>query len=1037
VQTSPPAVATVDGCKVSLSFLSFLDFLIHDLFEIYYKYFLSLPTSVCVISMLHNSSSGGPSVDGLAREVTNCCCTVELQWKIGDDIRQYIEACLNSVLGSSHRIRFFCKGKTAADIRLEIGRCADKLHGMQVTVGDNDEVVVFETEQTDELVASAVVVRVKSLALGLLATTRSPQLGIDSHPGNTLVADWISRLGMLRLEQITPIPLNDFKTRLQCTWTQQRMKTCLQDMPSENGFIEYSKLLDNLREVRKDSVENYLTNSFTMCLNSASELNPTAEICFGVDDDTLAFVGLPAVDSVCRLFVKIVSEWACRIFPPIRPEDIELEQIIVEATSPQAWDGCVKMFMSEAEATCALRCLLGYACVSPLDSGHSFRKFIVFADRDMVRQVTALLSGEPDGTEHQESTIPAVFRQRLESFASKCKDSLEWIQRTWTQVYVDEAILSIPPRSCYKLRVRIRTDLCGTIMDPESSNIHVHCYDPVRGSTFELQPWQIWLRAKDVNHGLRGSMRSKLLSNSFVRVLCAYSDEDRSQIRGTLCRYAQDQVQWDHDVTSTESPSKLFNMFKYIPYLMLITTYKSKELCFRFAKSIWTAERGMPSCLLLYEMEETVFESVDDGLKIRSEFTTVEDVVLLSSVDSFPETMSSIGTHFTHVPDCLPANPEGARAWYLGQSRRLGMELVQHNWIVDTENTRAVIRMVRATAFNSVTTLRILKKWAGSGATSMLGRLAWRLQEDLGFKSLFFDKPPEDLNEFWKGFGPGVDYAVLVDDNISLTPDMIERAPKRVRIVIIQIVLSGTRHNLEISPILSDRELTFIIPQFSLFVPEAQPALSLLLQHVQKTTSKEDRHIYAVMHVVVTGKFEPAARFLLRNILNLNSGKMRPMSILLAVMSAYGSGNGIPIDSVPSHGDFLTLKDITVSKGDQVKFLHPFMASIYLQQAVLEGGRADMDISTGEKLWAICESAFETLNLSKAKAGELIKVLFIKRFRRFSPLAHRIYLDGGIGALKRVLSSDIVKLFINGVQAIVDDEDRPEYPHGSEDWVIC
>lgn len=396
-----------------------------------------------------------------------------------------------------------------------------------------------------------------------------------------------------------------------------------------------------------------------------------------------------------------------------------------------------------------------------------------------------------------------------------------------------------------------------------------------------------------------------------------------------------------------------------------------------------------------------------DELSVDPTFVDVVDVVLLSPC--CPRRPRICHPMFVTVPPICQTDNAAAADWYLGKLEKLPMELVQHDRIIDTDNTRAVLKRITAWhGSNSGSMLfRIMKRYDGSGATSLLGRVAWQL-EGMGFHTFFLTESVTEVNvdQFWNAFTGDGCHAVLVDDKVSLPSKYIEQR-RNVRVVVIQIVKSG-KFEMELDPFLSMNDLERIVPKLIEIIPPAALALTLLLHHCRAhSNSKDDRHIYVVMHCAATGKFKPARTFLFSILASLK-GFDRDVSVFLAVLSAFCGGKGVGINSLPTHWARGEVDLITTLTADgSIRFMHPFLALLFLR--CVSGDDHKLNITS---IWNSCSAVWASLVLAEKQSKDLFSCLFTKRKKSFSPFVYKIYTAGGINLMQTIVTAEPVSRFL-------------------------
>jgi hypothetical protein len=961
-----------------------------------------------------------------------------------------IEACLNQTTSPSIRLKFVCNGSgiTIDSVRQKIGHFTSQLFGSKITAGASNEDISFPSQEEDvqDANGATVHVRVKSLPLGKIVTTRSPAHRVDSHPGHCEVSDWIDNMGKLSFESIKPVDIEEFRASLRSSWRQEvyedRQQTAR--LPSEHRFVEY-KMFASLNRINGECITEDLRTSFTACLNSQDTALSVCQIWFGVHDHLRIAVGLPSTPDLKTKFVDTVAAWAVDLFPPLSSQHVEIAELDVVGTCPTDWTACTWMEMNEKEARCCMLCLLGR--VSVRVSPRSAKVFEVFADKDMVDMVGPLLKefyelngNMPYDDTHERIKLSLDFAATLWNTKSGdsealVPDSLEWTTRDWDIVEAS-AVNDLQYELLRRKMVRVSVSQQGAIHSwhNQKSDIKVHSMDASE-APYELQTWQIWLRAKGHQYGPRSSLYHSLLSNTFERILVVGNDE-RQLAEWCLRAYVGSAVQLD-SVVAAKPDESLVNRLRHVMNVVLITTVRSMKLCDDFAESLHSKGRPLPSCLLLCPVDSNI--SIVDSFRSGSKFYSIQDVIIMSPscLQSGP---NGAVDHFITAHDLMPPPSdivETAKKWYLGSipTGKFPEELAQHDWIVDTQNVRTCVQLVNSAEPNRVTHLRICKFYDGSGATSLLGRVSWLLKQYNGFICKFPSISTPKNASFWDPLSAGYKYAVFIDDNVEIdVPEIISAAPPNLHVVIVQIVKTRSGCNMEIDPFLSVHDLGMIVRKLTTLIPTAEQALSILHTHVQANSGRQDRHIYVVMHVAATGKFEPAERFLLRVYQELTEDK-RCLAVLLALLSSFAAGTGIALNTLP--GEMVELGDITVVTADRIKFLHPWIGRVFLHLVTSELHRnclsnvsssnsshastASSAPKTGsldlKAIWMeCCCKAIDCLRLD-AKCGlELIISIFVRRrWSNFSPFVYNIYQQGGVNLLQEILrSKQVIRYFDEG-----------------------
>lgn len=217
---------------------------------------------------------------------------------------------------------------------------------------------------------------------------------------------------------------------------------------------------------------------------------------------------------------------------------------------------------------------------------------------------------------------------------------------------------------------------------------------------------------------------------------------------------------------------------------------------------------------------------------------------------------------------------------------------------------------------------------------------------------------------------------------------------------------------LEIDPFLQLSELNAIVRKLGTIFPDANKALENLQRYVENnhTSGKQDdTHIYVVMHVAATGKFEPTRKFVDR-VLNclMSDERALKISVLLATLSCYSVTKSIPSDwfevnVVQTLNDLL----IAISTGNQWKFMHPFVAEIYLRMFCESRGLTCAS-NFFVYFWEVADGALVNYpKNTKEEREEFAKKLFNGRLAGtdFSPLVERIMKESQSDLLETVLDN--------------------------------
>jgi hypothetical protein len=929
-----------------------------------------------------------------------------------------LEGCLNGVKPEWLHITWAGKGASAAGLKKKLVCFETQLVGATVTFGSGDENVSFRQE-SEEIDKASVLVKVRPLPIGFVVTRRTPMTRADSYPVRTDAANWFEKLGQSAFSSLCCREAEEFKVGLEASWRCGAIDSTDDLFGCENRFVEY-KLLDDLTKIKGSIIGDYLYDSFTPCLNSSSQEVNAAHIWFGILDDPRVPIGLPTVWSYRAILIEVIASWAAQILPALHPNSLTVTEYAIIGTGLSDWKSYCSMRMKEDEARCALHCLLGKASVRENTDDPEY-KYEVFADSETVTLLWPHLKNIRSDVNYccSDSQVERCIKYCRSLFPKKSHhkpvppSSFDWIEREWTPGSGNTSLDPLPRRAAFQLTVKLRNDMSGIVCNSKEDKSDIRVVGFNENACFDLLPWQIWARSKGWHHGVLSPLRAPLISVANRKVLFMTAGEDLNTIQDILGGYLDFDIDIDCIVSSTLFNHEYISALKFSAKILFITTFAARNLCVEFARAIDGPGKAPVRCLVMSPLEKCSM-SFRNAFQFDPTRVSVDDMVLLVPCSRKRAYMRN-GVRC--IPPVVVADEALAQEYYLGKLKVVPMELAQHGWIADTTNILNCFRLVIAAPKSKLSVLRVLKRFDGSGATTLLAGVGWKLTQ-IQVSCVFFQRP-YNKEKFWQQFRTDAAHAILVDDAEYFPEELIDSVPMGLSVVIIQVVLTKPCQ-LVLDPFLSIDDLSLIIPKLQLYIPQSKDALSQLYNFVGRNkTAKEDRHIYVVMHVAATKKFEPVSKFLHRMYQEMKDDRTRQISVFLAVLSAFSGGKGIPMNMIPDTVQLDLLNDITTCREGTLRFLHPFVANLFLQ-LVLHESAASSSAATPpriERIWSLCELAIANLAVIQAPFTDMIRCLFMNRCSSFSPFVYRIIRVCGVTSLNNILISRSVKDIIFGGHA--------------------
>jgi len=337
-------------------------------------------------------------------------------------------------------------------------------------------------------------------------------------------------------------------------------------------------------------------------------------------------------------------------------------------------------------------------------------------------------------------------------------------------------------------------------------------------------------------------------------------------------------------------------------------------------------------------------------------------------------------------------------------------EVIQADFVVATDAINAYLRQIEDALLPSnpriMDIIKINKKFPGSGASSVLRKIGWELVKTDKASSILFEYDDEkhnavfNINMVNEVVGEACRLLqqqnaskplVILFDETATTPELASKfyeqlcanngSKSKVLIVYVNNIVNQSVANqgeivLEgfINPFLSINNACQVITKLELIIAESRTALSELAAHIsaaERSNEQENRHIYVIMHVACNGKFVPAKSWL-QSKLGLFIYDDLLIATILAVFSSFLPQNyrWLPKSSIQAKTTSSHLVDLIVHRQKLVSFLHPYIATLFLEICASRNIKSLID--TLDK--ALLEITFPAKELK-----EILKNLFFNR----------------------------------------------------------
>lgn len=656
---------------------------------------------------------------------------------------------------------------------------------------------------------------------------------------------------------------------------------------SENRFSE-SKLPEAIDTIDSLTVLSYLRGSITPMLNGLPA-NQTGCLWLGVEDESSAVVGIPKLDS--DSLVTALVKYAEVVTPPLQASQLTVERFAVDWDDEQYnWSDAQCLKISSDEGRWLMKLCLG-VCRIYVDEEEA-NGFYAEVPRVIVDGMKQYVREEAMSLEWLKEVLSKASQTDLGLISSRSSDWFEDADESWQLI----------DRYVIKVTFKADTDSLGAYyeheIDKPNWSGHALVFNESNGEPMCMTKHQVWLRLKGLSCGASQSGVFSVLHNqTWGKLILANGEPEIGSLTYCVHEYLnKTDVSFDQILSVPVQVSHFVDEASRRGYV-LVTSYGAWSLCKTLLDRL---------CEDDYEVKVLVFVNITDAadidvMKRLEACKHVVDVAILTTVGipaalreaavvPSPEVHVEWKNLFERVPGRTVSVEEFdvtpiTKSWINREVVSPTWEMVQMGYVIATSQCQRVLAQLRDCLLRvgSSQHFRIYQGHAGSGATAMMYRLAWDLQNESTTRVFSFivrnDFSAEALQLFLQSLErwQGLPETVFIDTDIQHTfrePIINALLSKRVHVVeFIGGTMRSTRPGYwaTVDPTLTEEDVQKLSPILEALFPNANDVLVAFKKYsIDHPSDLDSRHIYVLMLMATLGKFTPVNVWLRNELTELN-----------------------------------------------------------------------------------------------------------------------------------------------------------------------
>lgn len=815
----------------------------------------------------------------------------------------------------------------------------------------NNSILTFTENETE------FVIMVRPAPLNCVAFVSLPFRRSESQPIPVEMRTWGVALGRVPWHRLVEEPAK-YREINVLDAGRFRLHHCIE---AKHRFSE-SKTPKSLDMVSNERLLDYLRGSMTPMLNGLPA-NQTGYLWLGVDDETSVVVGIPSF-RVALSVGTALSQYAKLLSPPLLASQIKVEIYRIDwAEEDFQWEDSQFLQISKAEGQALMDLYLGVCRIYEDDEGNLYAEVPKLVVDDFKRYFH-----ENDVSSMSSECLREVLRKSQSTQRTLVQNRLsEWNK----DVGENRDLWKLFDRCVVKISFNSDNHARGAYYDSDVENTawkgHALLYSSSAPELHErMTSHQVWLRLKGLSYGAACSgVFSLLRGQNYGKLMLTLSTEE-DLLKNCIHEYLDDQnVSFDHvlsDPHFTDDVSR--------KGYCLVTTYKAWGLC----EAVYSRLRNDD-----FDVKILVFLDIVDAGNIEvinslAANKDVVDVAILTAANrrgvvvnaSVPASLGLTGWQrlFESVPRTVDPSATGAdidsicRGWINREVLVPTWEMVQKNYVMATTQCQQVRLKMEAMPADQFQHMCICQGCPGSGATAMMYRLAWDLQNTRRDRqntrgAISFIVRKNFSSVALQAF---LEHLVTLRGNV-VTVFLDTDIPNDVREVMLPALQSTTVHVVEfiggearncrqfsetIDPTLSDDDVETLSPILYSLFENAKNVLTQYKHYIARhPTDSDSRHIYVLMLMIIIGEFKPVALWFEGELRRLKEQDRKSTGShllqnlnFLALLTAYcPTVRSVSKAVVGNYEAFRSLvTEWRVVPTLKVSFCHPFLARKYLDQ---------------------------------------------------------------------------------------------------------
>lgn len=834
-----------------------------------------------------------------------------------------------------------------------------------------------------------------SFPFGKAALIHLPNTRSGSHP--VQFTKWLDYVEKLQFNDIVNV-LPDTDTDLHTYMSSELICGITQENSGESRQREYKLPVGC---VDRSLLQGYLRNSFLPCMHAGD-----AELWIGICDTNNCFIG---VEDKYDLKILAESSWeyfSSSLFPPISNKFVQIGVYSLIGSTLSDWgDQCYSYHLNCDSAAqianlydIALRVFCGYCQL--IDTTLYVEMNIYQFVRSTLPNMSKVYAVDSSWTPIHRCAYDYVYKNlyckkddavfKAEPTFDWIIDSNDWILREASDISKDSITKRRQILSIKVTGVPTNVTKCVTTNmfsnDEGWSKFLDH-----KNHLVEMTAYHIWLRMKGVDHGgSKSGLVLPFIYEDLCRILVVPNEEQSlciasvhsyfnsamvnfdsivnvlndAAIKGILgtitadCRRSVFLITTSSAISSANKLAKALNAANIELRTIVFTPLRAEA---RFDKILQCGELNVVDICILAEdrnlkctsvtMDTQLHESSNTNLLLSTEDNAFEllPYATLDGLDGDDQNSQAIRNYEYQCK-------KDAVDWVLG-SKFVNSPIswnVVSKYVVKTKISHSILSQVEKS--DGVTSLQLIKRFPGSGASSLLCGVGWELREKavvcrlVPLKDLQVEKAIAKFEfEYSKRRNDWL--VLLIDDDIGSEQQihlaslfdslqrMVERGAHFKKVTILHVVNTKVKnklnvcHSFEVNPILKREDLKQVLQQLKHLFPDATGALEELSDYALSEADKVNRHIYVLMQTATRGRFNPPRKFFSIAMQQLQPPEANVI-VLLAFLSVYSTSYRSVSREYFSVQFSATARDllrgVDNGTGNYYAFMHPYLAGIFL-----------------------------------------------------------------------------------------------------------